>query len=122
MTLQDLISKLDALDSEFSAAIRPLSDEPAIPAAHVQYLGKNGRLPELQKELGRLPANDKKPFGQALNRVKQNIETSVAERLAQLANVASEKDLARKVDVTLPARPVGGGHLHLLTQVRLEAV
>jgi phenylalanyl-tRNA synthetase alpha chain len=122
MTLQDLISKLDALDSEFSAAIRPLADEQSIRAAQAQYLGKQGRVTELQKELGRLPANEKKPFGQALNRVKQNIETSVAERLGQLANAESLKDLARKVDVTLPARPVGGGHLHLLTQVRLEAV
>ncbi|HET9992011.1 MAG TPA: phenylalanine--tRNA ligase subunit alpha, partial [Kofleriaceae bacterium] len=38
------------------------------------------------------------------------------------ADAVAKADLGRVVDVTLPARPVGGGHLHLLTQVRLEAV
>jgi phenylalanyl-tRNA synthetase alpha chain len=60
--------------------------------------------------------------GQAVNKTKQGIEDQVAQKLCELEEAADAQDLARRVDVTLPARPVGGGHLHLLTQVRLEAV
>ena len=118
----DLIANLEKLGDEFLAVIQPLADEQAIRAAQAQFLGKKGKVSELMKELGKLPPGDRPAVGAAVNRVKQTIEDQVAGRLRELADAAARLDLARAVDVTLPARPVGGGHLHLLTQVRLEAV
>jgi len=121
-TAKDLIANLERLADEFVDAVRPLADEQAIRAAQAAFLGKKGKLSELMKELGRLPAGDRPAVGAAANKAKQAIEDRVAARLGELADVAGQKDLARTVDVTLPARPVGGGTLHLLTQVRLEAI
>jgi phenylalanyl-tRNA synthetase alpha chain len=121
-TAHDLITNLDRLSDELAAVIRPLADEQAIRAAQASFLGKKGRLSEVMKELGRLPAADRPTVGAAANRVKQAIEDAVAAKLGELAAAAGRRDLARTVDVTLPARPVGGGHLHVLTQVRLEAI
>src|SRR5262245_34905537 len=121
-TAKDLIANLERLDDEFVGVIRPLADEQSIRAAQAGFLGKKGKLSELMKELGRLPAGDRPSVGAAANKAKQAIEERVAARLAELADAAGMKDLARTVDVTLPARPVGGGHLHLLTQVRLEMI
>jgi phenylalanyl-tRNA synthetase alpha chain len=118
----ELISSLELLGDEFLALVQPLHDEQAIRAAQAQFLGKKGKVSELMKELGKLPAGDRPLVGAAVNKVKQTIEDRVARRLAELAGAEAEKDLARTVDVTLPARPVGPGHLHLLTQVRVEAV
>ena len=118
----DLIRNLEALGDEFLAQIQPLADEQAIRAAQAQFLGKKGKVSELMKELGKLPPSDRPVVGAAVNKVKQTIEDQVTRRLGELASAAAAVDLARTVDVTLPARPVGGGHLHLLTQVRLEAV
>src|ERR1044071_6141759 len=120
-TASDLIANLERLGDEFDAAIAPLADEQAIRAAQAGFLGKKGKLSEVMKELGRLPAGDKPAVGAAANKVKQAIEDRVAARLGELADAAGKLDLARTVDVTLPARPVGGGHLHLMTQVRHEA-
>jgi phenylalanyl-tRNA synthetase alpha chain len=117
-----LIANLEKLGVEFHTVIRPLADEQAIRAAQAQFLGKKGKVSELMKELGKLPPGDRPAVGAAVNKVKQAIEDSVAERLRELAAAAARLDLARTVDITLPARPVGGGHLHLLTQVRLEAI
>src|SRR5687767_13322793 len=122
MSAAQLIANLERLGSEFHAAIRPLSDEQAIRAAQAQFLGKKGKVSEVMKELSRLPPADRPLVGAAVNRVKQEIEEQVAARLRELADAASQVDLARIVDVTLPARPMGGGHLHLLSQVRFEAV
>jgi len=122
MTTADLIVNLERLGDEFLSAIQPLADEQAIRSAQAQFLGKKGRVSELMKELGKLPAGDRPRVGAAANKVKQTIEDQVARRLGELVDAAAKLDLARVVDVTLPARPAGGGHLHLLSQVRLEAV
>src|SRR5258708_33355715 len=122
MTAQELITSLEQLGEEFLAVIQPLADEQAIRAAQAQFLGKKGRVSELMKELGELAPADRPAVGAAANKVKQVIEDRVTARLGELAGAASAADLARTVDVTLPERPVGDGHLHLLTQVRLEAV
>jgi phenylalanyl-tRNA synthetase alpha chain len=121
-TTPDMIASLGRLGEEFEAVIRPLADEQSIRAAQAQFLGKKGKVSELMKELGKLPPADRPAVGAAANKAKQAIEQLTALRLAELADVAAKVDLGRTVDVTLPARPVGGGHLHLLTQVRLEAV
>jgi phenylalanyl-tRNA synthetase alpha chain len=121
-TAKDLIANLERLDGEFLAVIQPLTDEQGLRAAQAGFLGKKGKLSEVMKELGRLPAGDRPLVGAVANKVKQAIEERVATRLGELADAIDKQDLARTVDVTLPARPVGGGHLHLLTQVRLEAV
>jgi phenylalanyl-tRNA synthetase alpha chain len=121
-TTADLISNLERLGDEFLSAIQPLADEQAIRFAQAQFLGKKGRVSELMKELGKLPAGDRPRVGAAANKVKQTIEDQVAKRLGELVDAAAKLDLARTADITLPARPVAGGHLHLLTQVRLEAV
>jgi phenylalanyl-tRNA synthetase alpha chain len=121
-TAKDLISNLERLDGELAAVLVPLTDEQSIRAAQASFLGKKGKLSEVMKELGRLPAGDRPAVGAAANKVKQAIEDRVAARLGELTDAAGKLDLARTVDITLPARPIGGGHLHVLTQVRLEAV
>jgi phenylalanyl-tRNA synthetase alpha chain len=118
----DLIAKLEQLGDEFLAQAQPLADEQSIRAAQAQFLGKKGKVSELMKELGKLAPADRPRVGAAANKVKERIEQMVEACLSRLANAKKQADLARKVDVTLPARPVGGGHLHLLTQVRMEAV
>jgi phenylalanyl-tRNA synthetase alpha chain len=121
-TAKDLIANLERLGDEFSAVIQPVTDEQSIRAAQASFLGKKGKLSELMKQLGRLPASERPEVGAAANRVKQAIEDRVAAQLGELASALARQDLTRSVDVTLPARPAGGGHLHLLTQVRLEAI
>lgn len=122
MSAADLISSLEGLKDEFHTAIAPLADEQAIRAAQAQFLGKKGKVSEVMKELSKLPPGDRPVVGAAVNTVKQFIEDLVAQRLDALVQAAARKDLARSVDVTLPPRPLAAGHLHLMTQVRLEAV
>ncbi len=121
-TSASIIAELERLQGEFAAQVQPLVDEQAIRAAQAQFLGKKGQVSSVMKELGRLPPAERPVVGEAVNRIKGAIEQAVAAKLAELAGRARAADLARVVDVTLPGRPHGGGHLHLLTQVRLEAI
>ncbi len=122
MSASDLIANLDKLADEFLALIQPLVDEQAIRATQALFLGKKGKVSEVMKELSKLPPADRPLVGAAVNKVKQTIEDQISRRLGELADAVAKVDLARVVDVSLPARPAPRGHLHLLTQVRLEAV
>ena len=116
------LQQLERFESEFAQAIAPLVDEQAIRAAQAQFLGKKGKVAETMKALGKLPPEDRPRVGATANRVKATIEHEVARRLGELVEAAAKADLARAVDVTLPARPIPAGRLHLLSQVRLEAI
>ena len=48
--------------------IQPLADEQSIRAAQAQFLGKKGKVSELMKELGKLPAGDRPQVGAAATR------------------------------------------------------
>ena len=100
------------------AAIEAASDVAALNDLKVRYLGKKGLLTARLRELGALPAEERRVAGQAINQHKQALEAAFEARKAALERSAVEARLAgESIDVTLPGmRPAGGG-LHLLTLV-----
>ncbi|MDB4979922.1 MAG: phenylalanyl-tRNA synthetase, alpha subunit, partial [Myxococcales bacterium] len=93
-----IITDLDRLASQFASEIGGLATEQEIRAAQARYLGKKGLVSELMKALGRLPGEDRPAVGEAANRAKGSIETSVGARLAALDDAALGADLARALD------------------------
>jgi phenylalanyl-tRNA synthetase alpha chain len=120
--IDDLSRELLSLEEAFRKETAPLKSESELRAAQARYLGKKGRVSELMKRLGGLPAEDRPKVGEVANRVKAFVEEETERRLAALAAYARKQDLDRLVDVTLPGRRVELGHLHILTQVRREMV
>jgi phenylalanyl-tRNA synthetase alpha chain len=100
-------------------------DAASLANAKARYLGKEGRLTELLKQLGKMPPAEKAIAGKALNLTKQAIEGLLTARedsllLAEL----NQKLSAEAIDVTLPGRGLGAGGLHpvTLTIERIEAI
>ncbi|CAN5826665.1 phenylalanine--tRNA ligase subunit alpha [soil metagenome] len=124
MNVEELLTSIDALGPEFETLIATFGDddEQGIRNAQAQYLGKTGKLSEAMKSISKLPPGDRPKVGERVNRVKTLVGKLVDDRLAAKAAASARRDLSRSVDVTLPARPVPRGSLHLLTQVRQEAV
>ena len=115
-----LIAELDRLAAAFAGEIGALATEDEIRLAQARYLGKKGKVSDLMKALGKLPPAERPAVGEVANRAKSGIERAVAERLAGLGEANLAADLARVVDVTLPARGGALGTLHPLTLVRRE--
>jgi phenylalanyl-tRNA synthetase alpha chain len=115
-----LIEDLARLSDEFGKEIGALATEQEIRLAQARFLGRKGRVTELMKALGRIPAGDRPRVGEAANRARDLIENAVAVRLRSLQEQALATELARSEDVTLPARGVPPGTLHPLTLVRRQ--
>ena len=93
----------------------------ALEAVRVKFLGRRGQLTQLLSTLKEFPPEVRAEAGRILNSLKQEISRELETRGAQLALEAKKARLAsEQYDFTLPGKWRPLGHLHPLTQVRLE--
>jgi len=83
----------------------------------VQFLGKKGEVTEQLKRLGNLPPDERPAAGSQINRVKEQIQELLQQRLVELENKALAAGLAgQRIDVTLPGRGQAPGGVHPVTR------
>jgi phenylalanyl-tRNA synthetase alpha chain len=90
-----------------------------------RYLGKGGRITEMLKGLGALPAEARKAEGARINQAKDRIEASLQESRQALADAQMADRLnAESIDVTLPGRGRSRGTIHpvIRTWRRVEEI
>jgi len=82
----------------------------------VKYMGKKGEVTQILKGMGKLPPEEKKELGQAANKVRNEIEELINERMAEVKAAAKEAQFkAEKIDVTEPGKTVKTGAKHPVT-------
>jgi phenylalanyl-tRNA synthetase alpha chain len=112
--MQDLLKRLDALESEAAAALA-VADEPALEALRVRFLGRRGTLTAILRGLGELAPEARPVVGERANAVKAAIEGALEARRAALRAATRAGLAADRLDITLPGRPPRLGGLHPLT-------
>ena len=116
---------LESLVKRLLADIASSADLSALDGVRVAALGKKGELTELLKGLGKLPAEERKSAGAAINDAKQRITAALDAHRAELEAAALDQELSSgAIDVTLPGRgqPAGGLHPVTRTRLRIEAI
>lgn len=108
--MQEQLAKIKELATE---AISNAEDLNELDSIRVQYLGRKGQITGLMKHLKDLTAEQKPVFGQHINALRDEIETSIHSKRNEL----NQKNLSLKfqkerIDVTLPAKQLKTGHYH----------
>jgi phenylalanyl-tRNA synthetase alpha chain len=112
-----MLDQLHQLEEEALASLEGVEDSDALGAWNRQYLGKKGTLTLMLRSVGELPREERPAFGRAANELKARLEAAHQARAQVLRQADMERELGRGgVDVTLPGRPIGPGHLHITTQ------
>ncbi len=107
------MSEIEQLTSAGLADIQAAGDHERLDALRVGLLGKSGSVTGLLKQLGTLPADQRKAFGEQVNKAKDALAAAIAERKLVLDDAALAQRLATEaVDITLPGRGNGIGNLH----------
>lgn len=115
------MNALEELLEQARAAIAAATDLAALDAVRVQFLGKKGRITALLKDLGSLPPAERPAAGEAINRVRDTVQSAVEARRRTLESEHLETLLASDcVDVTLPGRGETAGGLHPVTRSMLR--
>jgi phenylalanyl-tRNA synthetase alpha chain len=87
-------------------------------AYRLQYLGKKGVLTDLFAMMKEVPAEQRKEFGQLVNKLKNVAEEKVNTIREQLENQVDANTVA--LDLTLPGVPQETGAMHPISIVRNE--
>jgi phenylalanyl-tRNA synthetase alpha chain len=110
----------DSLDDLQAQALRDIegtSDTRVLEQLRVDYLGKKGRITERLKQLGTMSPEDRKTFGDLVNKVKDAVWRAMEARAVLLAEAAMQAQLAAEtIDVSLPGRGDGAGGIHPITR------
>ena len=111
---------MDSLSSRIDAALQAIASAAtleALDAERVAVVGKSGFVTEQLKQLGRLPAEERKAAGERINVAKNTVLEAIAARRNALDEAAFEARLANdRVDVTLPGRRAERANLHPVTR------
>jgi phenylalanyl-tRNA synthetase alpha chain len=119
--MQEIESIVAAALAEFAAC----GDAAALENSKARYLGKTGRLTEVLKSLGGLPAAERPVAGARINEAKGRLEAALERRRQELSDVRLARQLAADaLDVSLPGRGLAVGGLHPITRTvqRIEAL
>ena len=114
--------RIAQLRAEGEAAVAAAASTSDLEEIRVRFLGRKAELPNLLRDVGKLPPEERGPVGKGANQARQALQAAVDSRQAELEAVELEEQLAADVvDVTLPGTPVvPAGHLHILTATRRE--
>ena len=117
-----MLAELDSLQTEALAAVAAATDGPALEAARVKYLGRQGALASFGETMRTLSKEERPAAGKRLNEARSAITAAFDAAAPALAGRA-EADALAAVDVTLPGTPLlPAGALHPLTQLQDRAV
>lgn len=109
---------IDSLLSQAQAQIGSVADLRALEQLRVDWLGKKGRVTDLLKSLGTMAPDQRKVYGEQVNRAKDQIGAWLDSRKAALSDAELSTKLAsERIDVTLPGRGETTGSLHPVTRV-----
>ncbi|HVT16465.1 MAG TPA: phenylalanine--tRNA ligase subunit alpha [Thermoanaerobaculia bacterium] len=113
------VSSLEDLAERFAREVAEVAGRAGWEKLRLRWLGrKQGIVRSLLEGIKSIAPAGRRAYGEEVNRLKERVETALAELDARLA--AAEREAARRreaVDVTLPGRRHPPGSLHPVTLV-----
>lgn len=102
----------DQLRSTFHTDASQVNSLQDLETLSVKYLGRNGEINALLKQISSVQESERKQFGQDVNTLKKEIE----ERVAKIrTSLVTQSDELSSIDPTLPGIKYPQGSLHVTT-------
>lgn len=116
-----MLSELEKIGQQALNEIQTSTTETELYATETKYLGKNGLLTKILKNLKGLPADQKPLIGKQANILKKSLEEHIFSRKKTLAQKTVQQKLAHEfVDTTAPGINIATGHVHPISQTQAE--
>ena len=109
MSLKDSI---ESVKNDFLTEFASIGDSSSSEVLKQKYLGRNGLVTELFKELGKVSSDDRPLYGQLLNGLKNEL----FEKISSVQSGSDSDDSSDYVDIALPGKIYSRGSSHILEQ------
>ena len=116
-----MIAKTQEIKAVFTEKLAVIQSSTDIEPLRIEFMGKKGQVAALMTELKNVPNEQKKEVGQLINELKQYIEASIQEKLAELKKAEEEAliNATESYDESLPMTTEEGSY-HPITLVQRE--
>ena len=114
--------QLQAILADTEGSLNSVETRPELDRLKASVLGSNGKLTALMKGIGSLPQKERPAFGQAVNKVKKNLEELFQQAVSRIESTEDASSLGEPIDVTLPPPGDYMGGLNALTQTKRRIV
>ncbi|MFH1002810.1 MAG: phenylalanine--tRNA ligase subunit alpha [Chloroflexota bacterium] len=115
-----MLEQLEALKTRALRELDGISQIQALEPWRVRYLGKKSELTGILRGLSGLALEARKAVGGRANRVKIELEDSLARKREALEEAQMASPQGGITDISLPGRPLPGGRWHPITQTIRE--
>jgi len=112
-----MLDKIKQLKEELEAA--KVSAREEVEALRVKYTSKKGLLNQLFNDFKNVPADQKKPVGQAINELKEFTQQKISELKEHFEQAEQDTSVT---DLTMPAEPIQTGTRHPLSIIKNEII
>ena len=109
MSLKDSI---ESVKNDFLTEFASIGDSSSSEILKQKYLGRNGLVTELFKELGKVSSDDRPLYGQLLNGLKNEL----FEKISSVQSGSDSDESSDYVDIALPGKIYSRGSSHILEQ------
>lgn len=108
---------IEGLEREAAQRIDAADSTADLRQIEIKYLGKNGLVTGLMRNIGQLPPEEKPTYGKRINEAKARLQLRVEERLEALKAVERAAQFqSERIDITMPSRRPSAGLAHVLEQ------
>lgn len=125
-SMESLKGRLSELESAYNTALSQATTHDQLEQVRVTYLGRKGQLQECMQALRKLPDEQKREIGPAINQVKERLLSSFSARQQKLQEEAWHIQVDKEANFDVTAYKPGNlkGGLHPLTQMleRIEDI
>ena len=109
--------KLDAILKNGLEEIEKCTDLKALDEVRVKFLGKQGELTAILRNMKEIPPEERKNVGMRANTIREKLENALSEKTNKMEEEKLLADMAKeKIDITMPSKGVKKGALHPLTR------
>jgi phenylalanyl-tRNA synthetase alpha chain len=112
--------QLSALLAKASKELQSVRTRPELESAKARYVGPNGELTALMKQMGSVPKEQRPALGKLVNESKARLQDLLDSKLRGIEEAELSARLGPAIDPTLPSPDLGPGTFHPLTLVREE--
>jgi phenylalanyl-tRNA synthetase alpha chain len=112
-----LRDEMTTLRREATSALAAVNNRQALRAWHAAYLGRQGAVIQVLRQLGSLPARERPAAGRKAHALKRDLEAAYETQHKRSIDCAGHKTRGvETLDVTLPGRPASLGRVHPVTR------
>ena len=109
---------IEKIRSEFDLDLKSVSTSQNVVDIKAKYIGKNGCITELTKNMKDLNPDERKELGMLSNEIRNYVTNEIAKKEEEINNaILNEKLSKESIDVTLPATEIVNGAPSILEKV-----